>query len=423
MGLFDFLKKNKNIENENGLNELYSNKGKGVLKARFYKKNGILNGLHEQFHYEGILDQRTNYKNGKKHGRWEMYLAKDFDGDKVSGVYLFAVGNFENGNRTKAGETYDKLGGGKVTLENGDQFWYSSKDILKTYNEVLLELKKIKQEDEKVLKKLKLWDLQMEQKKAEGTYDDFIKKCEENYNVLYALHVSQKKQLESSIKENKKEMNPFLINNFAFIKDTNIINSFGFYKVYSGELDDKKYINGKLNKSNEIFGDIPDELKDELADLKKGILPTKKTAKKKENKNRSKKSKYNNSKWWKDKFKEDDCLDYSHYYLRLVRRIFLDPDGTVRLFRADELEIGCGDDGSNFFPNLVIGHSKEDKEPHIIENCPAYFIGGVDDSVGTLGEGSLDEIIEILTQIETYDYEDILEDEKNDFYLFTKKKK
>jgi len=279
MGLFDFLKKNKNIENENGLNELYSNKGKGVLKARFYKKNGILNGLHEQFHYEGILDQRTNYKNGKKHGRWEMYLAKDFDGDKVSGVYLFAVGNFENGNRTKAGETYDKLGGGKVTLENGDQFWYSSKDILKTYNEVLLELKKTKQEDEKDLEELKQWDLQMEQKKAEGTYDDFIKECEENYNFIYALHLSKKKLLESSIKENKKEMKPFLINNFAFIKDTNIINSFGFYKVYSGKLDDKKYINGKLNKSNEkdleeineIFGNISDELKDELVDLKKVV--------------------------------------------------------------------------------------------------------------------------------------------------------
>ena len=56
----------------------------------------------------------------------------------------------------------------------------------------------------------------------------------------------------------------------------NIIDA--IFKVIDNNSKDFKEI-------NEIFGDIPDELKDELADLKKGILPTKKSVKKTVKKN------------------------------------------------------------------------------------------------------------------------------------------
>ena len=82
MGIFDFLKKNKNIVDENGLNEVYTNNGKGVLQARFYKKNGKLNGLYQTFALStefhkvklGQLRKEEIWKENKLEG-----LSKSFD--------------------------------------------------------------------------------------------------------------------------------------------------------------------------------------------------------------------------------------------------------------------------------------------------------------------------------------------------------
>ena len=81
---FDFLRKNKNIENDNGLNEIYARDGKGYLKEKFYKKNGKKHGLYQEYYLflggygpSGNFDegQRThvkevecNYNNGELHG-------------------------------------------------------------------------------------------------------------------------------------------------------------------------------------------------------------------------------------------------------------------------------------------------------------------------------------------------------------------
>tara|TARA_B110000211_G_C14065709_1_gene547551 strand:- start:712 stop:2409 length:1698 start_codon:yes stop_codon:yes gene_type:complete len=74
MGIFDFLKKNKNIDNDNGLNETYYNDGKGELKTRGYKKNGKLYGKFEIYFENGQLNSEGNWKEGKKEGLWkEMY--------------------------------------------------------------------------------------------------------------------------------------------------------------------------------------------------------------------------------------------------------------------------------------------------------------------------------------------------------------
>tara|TARA_B110000003_G_scaffold63498_1_gene64013 strand:- start:699 stop:2171 length:1473 start_codon:yes stop_codon:yes gene_type:complete len=490
MGVFDFFKKNKNIENENGLNEVYYNNGKGSLKQRFFQKDGIPNGMSQTFYKDGQLEEQSYWKDGLLHGNLKWYHSNGklkLESYYIDGNVDYIKYSDDSGWKLRKYEKFKDLEilWNKKPLKltqllkfDNDKYFNSFYDLNSEYfknfdKETLIYFIRIKRKfqiekyitgirytfkdriidllsdfynrykrinrspllnkptfsltlthlyiknkilssdfygvDISVLKEIKTIYLSEKLIKNKTPLEKLIgNQSKAIFKDVYlkAGRVQQLKEKEKKEKEEEQEKNKKIIENFNQKKK--IIDT--IFNVID-------------NNSEEIFGDIPNELKNELADLKKGILPTKKTAKKKENKNRSKKSKYNNSKWWKDKFKEDDCLDYSHYYLRLVRRIFLDPDGTVRLFRADELEISCGDDGSKFFPNLVIGHSKEDKEPHIIENCPAYFIGGVDDSVGTLGEGSLDEIIEILTQIETYDYEDILEGEKNDFYLFTKKKK
>lgn len=83
MGIFDFLKKNKNIENNNGLNETYYNNGKGGLRESFHQKEGVLNGKYIELEMcktdfgryvesdrNGMVKQIGEYRNGKKEGVW-----------------------------------------------------------------------------------------------------------------------------------------------------------------------------------------------------------------------------------------------------------------------------------------------------------------------------------------------------------------
>ena len=58
MGIFDFFKKNKNIENDNGYNEIYKdfNDGSGTLKVISHKKNGKANGIVKTYLKNGILN-------------------------------------------------------------------------------------------------------------------------------------------------------------------------------------------------------------------------------------------------------------------------------------------------------------------------------------------------------------------------------
>lgn len=49
MGLFDFLKSNKNIITDNGTNYIYDNEGKGNLLYKYQKENGLIDGRLEVF--------------------------------------------------------------------------------------------------------------------------------------------------------------------------------------------------------------------------------------------------------------------------------------------------------------------------------------------------------------------------------------
>lgn len=63
MGLFDFLKKNKNIVTDNGLNIIYFDNGKGSIKEKFIKIDGVLNGDYVEYNRNGTFNIKT-YKGG-----------------------------------------------------------------------------------------------------------------------------------------------------------------------------------------------------------------------------------------------------------------------------------------------------------------------------------------------------------------------
>jgi hypothetical protein len=63
MGIFDFFKKNKNIENDNGLNETYYDNGQ--IKERYYTNNGEINGVSESWYSNGQKYKTGKFINGK----------------------------------------------------------------------------------------------------------------------------------------------------------------------------------------------------------------------------------------------------------------------------------------------------------------------------------------------------------------------
>ncbi len=63
MGFFDFLKSNKNIITDNGTNYIYYDNGKGSIKEKFSKINGVLNGEYVQYNRNGTFNIKT-YING-----------------------------------------------------------------------------------------------------------------------------------------------------------------------------------------------------------------------------------------------------------------------------------------------------------------------------------------------------------------------
>jgi hypothetical protein len=63
MSLFDFLKKNKNIITDNGTNYIYYDFGKGAIKEKFSKVNGVINGEYVEYDRNGTFQLKT-YKDG-----------------------------------------------------------------------------------------------------------------------------------------------------------------------------------------------------------------------------------------------------------------------------------------------------------------------------------------------------------------------
>tara|TARA_Y100000813_G_scaffold194392_1_gene174709 strand:+ start:585 stop:2477 length:1893 start_codon:yes stop_codon:yes gene_type:complete len=92
MGIFDFLKgesktnklgdthDNTDIISENGLNEIYYTNGTGLLKKKFFKKKGLIDGLFEEWYENGNIKRQLSYQDGNQVGKTYTY---DDDGDLI----------------------------------------------------------------------------------------------------------------------------------------------------------------------------------------------------------------------------------------------------------------------------------------------------------------------------------------------------
>ena len=90
MGLFDFLKGNSktntlgddntDIVSENGLNKIYYTNRTGLIKEKFFKKKGLIDGLFEEWYENGNIKHQLNYQDGNQVGNIYTY---DVDGDLI----------------------------------------------------------------------------------------------------------------------------------------------------------------------------------------------------------------------------------------------------------------------------------------------------------------------------------------------------
>ena len=87
--MLNFFKKNKNIKNDNGLNEVYSKNGKGDLIFEFTRVNGVIEGEAIHYREDGSIKKIENYKSGKLDG-----LTKIYD---IYGVEIIDELNYVNG--------------------------------------------------------------------------------------------------------------------------------------------------------------------------------------------------------------------------------------------------------------------------------------------------------------------------------------
>jgi antitoxin component YwqK of YwqJK toxin-antitoxin module len=114
MGIFDFFKKNKNITNQNGLNEIYYNNGKGNIKEKWYSKNGFREGLTISYYESGEVSYKREYGGVYTNYRGTCY--NQFNGKNIS--------FYKNGQIRNEGDYLNNVGIGihNTYYKNGQLF-------------------------------------------------------------------------------------------------------------------------------------------------------------------------------------------------------------------------------------------------------------------------------------------------------------
>ena len=100
MGLFDF-RRNKNITNQNGLNEVYYDSGQSEqIREKYYLKNGQIDQFKEWYREDGTLEKKGEYSQGQLHGKKKEFnpsgqfvRESDYNNGKVGIIneYYFSV--------------------------------------------------------------------------------------------------------------------------------------------------------------------------------------------------------------------------------------------------------------------------------------------------------------------------------------------
>jgi len=91
------------IITDDGLNEIYYDFIREKIKERFYKKNGLKDGIFQRFFENGKLLEEGKYKDDKKHGDWkknnineEIFIHGHQYGSSFSGVISSFKGKYKD---------------------------------------------------------------------------------------------------------------------------------------------------------------------------------------------------------------------------------------------------------------------------------------------------------------------------------------
>ena len=103
MGIFDFFKKNKNIENDNGFNKIYKDSG----IQEFYKIDGKFNGEFKQYNNEGTLIIHIQSILENSNGE---IIQSGKEIKRFKNGSIFSEVNFKKGLRNGFGISYDEKG-------------------------------------------------------------------------------------------------------------------------------------------------------------------------------------------------------------------------------------------------------------------------------------------------------------------------
>jgi len=222
MGIFDFLKKDKAIHNENGHNKIYESDGSyqtgemvdgkhhGLWKT-FDKeeklldeinfKNGLMHGLVRQYNDEGILEKEISMKDGETNGLSKVYHSNgqiSEEGnvilEKKDGLWKYYFengtlqyeGNYKDGEMDGFWKSYDVKGKliDEHLLKDGKD--YNKKSIPKDFKET----------PEKIIEKLLKMYSEVGANMGKKDYDSVIKK---STALIQDLQEEAKKNPESSI--------------------------------------------------------------------------------------------------------------------------------------------------------------------------------------------------------------------------------
>jgi antitoxin component YwqK of YwqJK toxin-antitoxin module len=215
MGIFDFLKKSKDIENDNGLNEIYYDDGKGSIKEKYYKEDGSTHGLYQEWYENGKLKSEFNYKEGQLDGLCKSY--------------------YENG---------QLMSEGRFIYENRDGVWKGFFEDGTFRTEVSYRDGKVKCDDGK-------YRAPIDENKAYEiapvssiTIEDVIYSGETYRGSEELINIISEKKLKAEHKRRSEEIKktsggligmgnlPFIASSFS-----NTINVFEWYDIYGKEIE------------------------------------------------------------------------------------------------------------------------------------------------------------------------------------------
>jgi antitoxin component YwqK of YwqJK toxin-antitoxin module len=224
MGLFDVFKKNKDVINENGLNEIYYDNGRGNIKSIFHKKNRLKDGPYQYYYLNGELQVEGIYKNDKIEGIWRSYTNKG---------KLKVEENYDNDGKLHIitrfyylGSNSDHIIKNEITCKNGYPVYYK-----RFSNNILSEEGELSNKTSKFI----LVEYSSISERNSSKFTKFFKGDYTKYNLE-----------DGKVNQIEKWKYNSVIKTTIFYNNGNIKEEYDFKK---GELEKSKifYKNGKLN--------------------------------------------------------------------------------------------------------------------------------------------------------------------------------